>query len=76
MTRAKVLSWLVGVGALSISLTASQAPPAQPKVPLPELTRVKDNLYIIGSSAVGPAFTGGNIAVFIMEKASRSSTRS
>ena len=68
MTRAKVLSWLVGVGALSISLTASQAPPAQPKVPLPELTRVKDNLYVIGSSEVGPAFTGGNIGVFIMEK--------
>jgi glyoxylase-like metal-dependent hydrolase (beta-lactamase superfamily II) len=67
MTRAKVLSWLSGVGVLSISLSAYQAP-AQPKVPLPELTRVKENLYIIGSSAVGSAFTGGNTAVFIMEQ--------
>jgi glyoxylase-like metal-dependent hydrolase (beta-lactamase superfamily II) len=34
---------------------------------LPELTRVKDNLYIIGSSAVDANFTGGNTGVFIME---------
>ena len=70
MTRPVVLSWLVGVGVLSITLSAHQAQQAQQKAPpppLPELTRVKDNLYIIGSSALGPSFTGGNTGVFIME---------
>jgi cyclase len=69
MTRPVVLSWLVGVGALSITLSAHQAQQAQQKTPppLPELTRVKDNLYIIGSSGLGPSFTGGNTGVFIME---------
>jgi glyoxylase-like metal-dependent hydrolase (beta-lactamase superfamily II) len=70
MTRAKVLSWIVGIGVLSITVTAHQGQQAQQKAPppLPELTRVRDNLYIIGSSGLGPAFTGGNTAVFIMEK--------
>ncbi len=69
MTRPVVLSWLVGVGALSITLSTLQAHQAQQKTPppLPELTRVKDNLYIIGSSGLGPSFTGGNTGVFIME---------
>jgi glyoxylase-like metal-dependent hydrolase (beta-lactamase superfamily II) len=69
MTRPVVLSWLVGVGALSITLSAHQAQQAQQKAPppLPELTRVKENLYIIGSSAVDASFTGGNTGVFIME---------
>jgi cyclase len=69
MTRPVVLSWLVGVGALSITLSAHQAQQAQQKTPppLPELTRVKDNLYIIASSELGPSFTGGNTGVFIME---------
>jgi len=70
MTRLVVLSWLVGVGALSITISAQQSQQAQQKAPppLPELTRVKENLYIIGSSGLGPAFTGGNTGVFIMEK--------
>ena len=70
MSRSIVLGWLVGVGALSIALSAHQAQQAQQKAPpppLPELTRVKENLYIIGSSAVDESFTGGNTGVFIME---------
>lgn len=67
MTRSIVLGSVLATGILSITLAANQAQPAQPKVPLPELTRVKENLYIIGSSAVGDSFTGGNTGVFIME---------
>ena len=66
MSRSIVLGSVLGFGLLSIGLAAAQQ--SQPKVPLPELTRVKDNLYVIGSSEVGAAFTGGNIGVFIMDK--------
>lgn len=67
MTRSTVLGSVVAVAILSMTLAASQAQQGQPKVPLPELTRVKDNLYIIESSAVGSSFTGGNTGVFIMD---------
>ena len=66
MNRSIVLGSVLAVGILSMTVAASQQQ-GQPKVPLPELTRVKDNLYIIGSSAVGDAFTGGNTGVFIMD---------
>jgi glyoxylase-like metal-dependent hydrolase (beta-lactamase superfamily II) len=68
MSRSIVLGSVVGIGVLSIGLAAYQAQPAQPKLPLPELTRVKENLYVIQSAAVGSAFTGGNTGVFIMDK--------
>jgi hypothetical protein len=32
-----------------------------------KIEKVKDNLYMIGGSAVGDAFTGGNVAVFITD---------
>jgi len=66
MNRSIVLGSVLAVGILSMTVAASQQQ-GQPKVPLPELTRVKDNLYIIGSSAVGDSFTGGNTGVFIMD---------
>jgi glyoxylase-like metal-dependent hydrolase (beta-lactamase superfamily II) len=65
MTRSIVLGTVLAVGVLSMAVAAAQQ--GQPKVPLPELMRVKENLYIIGSSAVGDSFTGGNTGVFIME---------
>ena len=65
MTRPTALGSVLAIGVLSMTVAAAQQ--GQPKVPLPELTRVKDNLYIIGSSAVGDSFTGGNTGVFIME---------
>jgi cyclase len=65
MTRSIVLGSVLAAGILSMTVAAAQQ--GQPKIPLPELTRVKDNLYIIGSSAVGDAFTGGNIGVLIMD---------
>jgi cyclase len=67
MRRLIVLGSLVSVGTLSITLAAQQA---QPQAPLPELTRVKDNFYIIESASPvdRSKFTGGNTGVFIMEK--------
>src|SRR5688572_14070232 len=66
MSRSMVLGSVLGFGLLSIGLAAGQQ--GQPKIPLPELTRLKENLYVIESAAVGTAFTGGNIGVFIMDK--------
>ncbi len=67
MRRLIVLGSLVSVGTLSITLAAQQA---QPQAPLPELTRVKENFYIIESASPvdRSKFTGGNTGVFIMEK--------
>jgi glyoxylase-like metal-dependent hydrolase (beta-lactamase superfamily II) len=64
MRRLTVLASLISLAGLTISLAAQQ--PA----PLPELTRVKDNFYIIGASSPidRSLFTGGNTGVFIMEK--------
>jgi glyoxylase-like metal-dependent hydrolase (beta-lactamase superfamily II) len=67
MKRSLVLGALVGVGALSMTVAGYQAP-AQ-RAPLPDLTKVKDNLYIIESSSPvdRSKFTGGNTGVFITD---------
>lgn len=67
MKRSLVLGALVGVGALSMTVAGYQAP-AQ-RAALPELTKVKDNLYIIESSSPvdRSKFTGGNTGVFITD---------
>jgi glyoxylase-like metal-dependent hydrolase (beta-lactamase superfamily II) len=67
MTRAGVLGALIGVGALTVAVAGYQAPPAP--APLPDLVKVKDNLYIIeASSPVDRSkFTGGNTGVFVMD---------
>jgi cyclase len=67
MKRWHVLGYLVAAGGLSITIAAGQAP--APRAPLPDLTRVKDNLFVI--EAASPAdrskFTGGNTGVFITD---------
>jgi glyoxylase-like metal-dependent hydrolase (beta-lactamase superfamily II) len=67
MKRIVVLSALVAGGALSIAVAAYQGQAPQAK--LPDLTKVKDNLYIIeASSPVDRSlFTGGNTGVFITD---------
>ena len=52
------------VGGLASAIGAQQLP-ARP--PLPDLTKVRDNLYVITSSTPGPEFTGGNTGVFITD---------
>jgi cyclase len=62
MTRMYVLGLLLAVG----SITAAKQAQTQ-RAPLPDLTKVKENLYIIASSSPvdRSTFTGGNTGVFI-----------
>ncbi len=63
MKRLMVLGAIVVIG-LAAALTAQQN---QPRPPLPDLTKVKDNLYVFVASTPGPEFTGGNSGVFITD---------
>ena len=64
MKRSVVLGMLVAVGALSVGLAGQQQ-----RATLPDLTKVKDNFYIIGSSSPvdRSQFTGGNVSVFVTD---------
>jgi glyoxylase-like metal-dependent hydrolase (beta-lactamase superfamily II) len=63
MRRAVVLGSLVAVGALSVGVAGQQ------RATLPDLQKVKDNLYIIAASnpADRSQFTGGNVGVFVTD---------
>jgi glyoxylase-like metal-dependent hydrolase (beta-lactamase superfamily II) len=50
----------LAVGGIAVLAQQQQARP-----PLPDLVKVKDNLYVILSSTPGPEFTGGNVGVFV-----------
>ena len=70
MRRGIVLGVLIVIGALSMAVTAHQAPPGglpQAALDATKIEKVKDNLYIITGSGPVPrdAFSGGNTAVFI-----------
>ena len=67
MRRSVVLGVIVLIGAISVAAAAYQAQqPAGPKVI--ELQKLKDNLYVLTSSTPGgPAFSGGNVSVFITD---------
>jgi cyclase len=67
MRRDVVLGLLITIGGLSMAVAGSQAPPAP--AALPDLVRVKDNLYMIEASspAERPLFTGGNTGVFVTD---------
>ena len=84
MRRGIVLGLLIGVGALSIAVTAAQQPPAagaQTGPKIVEVEKLKDNLFVLKGG-------GGNTAVFVLANGvvvvdtkipgwdSRSSTRS
>ena len=63
MKRRIVLGALLVVGGLSVAIAQQQAP----RPPLPGLTKVKDNLYVITSSTPGPEFTGGNTGILVTD---------
>jgi cyclase len=67
MRRAIVLGLLVTAGVLSAAAAGYQA--QAPQAALPDLVRVKDNLYMIEASSLADRsmFTGGNSGVFITE---------
>jgi cyclase len=64
MRRGTVLGVLVAVGALSVGLAGQQQ-----RATLPDLQKVKDNLYIIGASSPvdRSQFTGGNVGVLVTD---------
>jgi glyoxylase-like metal-dependent hydrolase (beta-lactamase superfamily II) len=66
MRRVAVLGLLLAVGGLSLGVAAMQ--PAGIKVP--DIYKVKENLYVIGGSQpeIKGEFSGGNTAVWIGEK--------
>ncbi len=63
MKRRIVLGALLVAGGLSVAISQQQAP----RPPLPDLVKVKDNLYVITSSTPGPEFTGGNTGVLVTD---------
>jgi glyoxylase-like metal-dependent hydrolase (beta-lactamase superfamily II) len=67
MKRSLVLVTLVIAGLLSIAVGAIQGPPPSPVPSAGALAieKVRDNLYVIRGA--GPAFVGGNTAVFIQQ---------
>lgn len=69
MQRLLVFTTLLGVGALSMAMSA-QAPPAEPSanaVAAMKIERVRENLYVVTGSGPGDTFSGGNTAVFITD---------
>lgn len=73
MRRAIGLGILIAAGGLSIAAASYQAPAQQQPqgVKVPDIQRIKDNLYLIGSGgfpAERDAFTGSNTIVFLTEK--------
>jgi cyclase len=60
MNRTTVLGTMLVIGGISVVAQQNQARP-----PLPDLVKVKDNLYVITSSTPGPEFTGGNVGVLV-----------
>jgi glyoxylase-like metal-dependent hydrolase (beta-lactamase superfamily II) len=67
MTRVAVLALLILTGGVTLTFAARQA--QQQQAPLPEATKVKENLWVIaGSSPVDRSkFTGGNTAVYVAD---------
>jgi len=65
ITRATLLGGLLAIGTLTATLAGQ--PTQAPRPTLPDAEKVKDNLYVITGSTVGPDFTGGNVAVFVTD---------
>lgn len=66
LSRTSVLGGLVVAGALAVAAGGQQP---QPRAPLPDPQKVKDNLYVIMGSNPNPRsdFTGGNTGIFITD---------
>src|SRR6266487_4900821 len=58
MRRSIVLGTLMAAGALSLAVSAYQAPPSPPAPKVVEVEKIKDNLFVLKGG-------GGNTAVFI-----------
>lgn len=70
MDRRLCLSAVLLVGGVSIAAAAARQTPQPAGVPVPEVKKVRDNLYVIGGGDPRDqkAFTGGNTGIFITER--------
>jgi glyoxylase-like metal-dependent hydrolase (beta-lactamase superfamily II) len=67
LRREVVLGLVLSIGGLTAAAAGYQAPAAQ--APLPDLVKVKDNLYMLEASSPSDRslFTGGNVGVFVTD---------
>ena len=70
MRRGIVLGLLIAFGVLSLTLAGYQGQQQQRRAKVPDIYKVRENLYVIGGSQpeVRDEFTGGNTAVWITAK--------
>ena len=69
MKRVAALSVVIGLGAVSMVVSAQTQGPSAAAIKATQIEKVKDNLYIVTGSGVEDqaAFSGGNVAVFITD---------
>src|SRR5438445_11920109 len=64
MRRIILLGGLIAVGGLTAVVAQQQQ---QPRRPMPDAIKVKDNLWVITSSTPGPESTGANTGIFVTD---------
>src|SRR5262245_17277008 len=72
MKRGTLLAILIGVGALSMAVSAQRgggqpAGPTAAAKAAAKMEKVKDNLYMLTGSTPGDTFSGGNSTIFITD---------
>ncbi len=67
MRRVLGLGALLVVGGLSLAVSGQAPGPSEQSIAAAKITKIKDNLYVIGGSGAEDtsAFSGGNVAVFV-----------
>jgi glyoxylase-like metal-dependent hydrolase (beta-lactamase superfamily II) len=70
MPRRDRVALLLCVASLSLAAAAAQQTPMPGKVPIPGLTKVHDNFFVLGGGDPRQAseFSGGNTGVFVAER--------
>ena len=69
MKRALLLGTLIAVGGLSLAVSGQAPGPSAKSIAAMKITKVKDNLYVLGGSGAEDqdSFSGGNVAVFVTD---------
>ena len=69
MKRVLLLGTLIAVGGLSLAVSGQAPGPSAKSIAAMKITKVKDNLYVLGGSGAEDqdSFSGGNVAVFVTD---------